>query len=196
MTSGTTIALTRLKIPCAYLRPILCINQIQLTLGFEDALLLSVCMYHPHMWVNKWLQPTGQAWVSAMQWHWHRIRDQLTPRSSIRRGVGILLDVLKCRLAFQWLSSTPGTSHCVGIRSTSIPHTWYFSFFLQVHCPTNELLTDSTGVILSQSYPGSYPQFQICSWLVRVEPEYNISITVEYFLSEKQYDEFEIFDGK
>uniref|UniRef100_A0A4W2EWQ3 CUB and Sushi multiple domains 2 n=1 Tax=Bos indicus x Bos taurus TaxID=30522 RepID=A0A4W2EWQ3_BOBOX len=65
----------------------------------------------------------------------------------------------------------------------------------EVHCPTNELLTDSTGVILSQSYPGSYPQFQICSWLVRVEPEYNISITVEYFLSEKQYDEFEIFDG-
>lgn len=70
------------------------------------------------------------------------------------------------------------------------------SLFLQVHCPTNELLTDSTGVILSQSYPGSYPQFQTCSWLVRVEPDYNISITVEYFLSEKQYDEFEIFDGK
>lgn len=70
------------------------------------------------------------------------------------------------------------------------------SLFLPVHCPTNELLTDSTGVILSQSYPGSYPQFQTCSWLVRVEPEYNISITVEYFLSEKQYDEFEIFDGE
>ncbi|XP_078308210.1 CUB and sushi domain-containing protein 2 isoform X3 [Panthera onca] len=65
----------------------------------------------------------------------------------------------------------------------------------EVHCPTNELLTDSTGVILSQSYPGSYPQFQTCSWLVRVEPDYNISLTVEYFLSEKQYDEFEIFDG-
>lgn len=31
---------------------------------------------------------------------------------------------------------------------------------------------------------------------MRVEPEYNISLTVEYFLSEKQYDEFEIFDGK
>ncbi|XP_030679232.1 CUB and sushi domain-containing protein 2 isoform X5 [Nomascus leucogenys] len=65
----------------------------------------------------------------------------------------------------------------------------------EVHCPTNELLTGSTGVILSQSYPGSYPQFQTCSWLVRVEPNYNISLTVEYFLSEKQYDEFEIFDG-
>ena len=49
MTTGTTIALTRLKIPCAYLRPILCTTQIQLTLGFEDALLLSVCMYQPHM---------------------------------------------------------------------------------------------------------------------------------------------------
>lgn len=76
------------------------------------------------------------------------------------------------------------------------PHVPGVSFFLKVHCPTNELLTDSTGVILSQSYPGSYPQFQTCSWLVRVEPEYNISLTVEYFLSEKQYDEFEIFDGE
>lgn len=75
-------------------------------------------------------------------------------------------------------------------------HAHGISLFLPVHCPTNELLTDSTGVILSQSYPGSYPQFQTCSWLVRVEPEYNISITVEYFLSEKQYDEFEIFDGE
>lgn len=75
-------------------------------------------------------------------------------------------------------------------------HVHSISFFLPVHCPTNELLTDSTGVILSQSYPGSYPQFQTCSWLVRVEPEYNITVTVEYFLSEKQYDEFEIFDGK
>ncbi|XP_078013136.1 LOW QUALITY PROTEIN: CUB and sushi domain-containing protein 2 [Phascolarctos cinereus] len=65
----------------------------------------------------------------------------------------------------------------------------------EVLCPMDELLTDSTGVILSQSYPGSYPQFQTCSWVVRVEPGYNVSLTVEYFLSEKQYDEFEIFDG-
>lgn len=86
--------------------------------------------------------------------------------------------------------------HMCWSHSSSVSCTWYFSVFLQVHCPTNELLTDSTGVILSQSYPGSYPQFQTCSWLVRVEPEYNISVTVEYFLSEKQYDEFEIFDGK
>ena len=49
MTTGKTIALTRFKIPCAYLCPILCTNQIQVTLGFEDTLLLSVCMYHPHM---------------------------------------------------------------------------------------------------------------------------------------------------
>ncbi|XP_072466207.1 CUB and sushi domain-containing protein 2 isoform X2 [Notamacropus eugenii] len=65
----------------------------------------------------------------------------------------------------------------------------------EVRCPMDELLTDSTGVILSQSYPGSYPQFQTCSWVVRVESGYNVSLTVEYFLSEKQYDEFEIFDG-
>lgn len=60
----------------------------------------------------------------------------------------------------------------------------------------NEVLTDSTGVILSQSFLGSYPHFQTCSWVVKVEPGYNISLTIEYFLSEKQYDEFEIFDGK
>uniref|UniRef100_A0A6I8P0Q8 CUB and Sushi multiple domains 2 n=1 Tax=Ornithorhynchus anatinus TaxID=9258 RepID=A0A6I8P0Q8_ORNAN len=64
-----------------------------------------------------------------------------------------------------------------------------------VRCPMNELLTDSTGVILSQGYPGSYPQFQACSWVVRVEDGFNVTLTVEYFLSEKQYDEFEIFDG-
>ncbi|XP_029427966.1 CUB and sushi domain-containing protein 2 isoform X2 [Rhinatrema bivittatum] len=67
--------------------------------------------------------------------------------------------------------------------------------FKIVQCPTSELLTDSTGVIRSQSFPGSYPQFQICSWLIQVEAGYNVSLSIEYFLSEKQYDEFEIFDG-
>ncbi|XP_048681763.2 CUB and sushi domain-containing protein 2 isoform X3 [Caretta caretta] len=65
----------------------------------------------------------------------------------------------------------------------------------EVHCLMNEVLTDSTGVILSQSYLGRYPHFQTCSWVIKVEPGYNITLTVEYFLSEKQYDEFEIFDG-
>ncbi|OWK58649.1 CUB and sushi domain-containing protein 1 [Lonchura striata] len=65
----------------------------------------------------------------------------------------------------------------------------------EVHCPMNQLMTDSTGVILSQSFLGSYPHFQTCSWVVKVEPGYNISLTIEYFLSEKQFDEFEIFDG-
>uniref|UniRef100_A0A8C9LA03 CUB and Sushi multiple domains 2 n=1 Tax=Pavo cristatus TaxID=9049 RepID=A0A8C9LA03_PAVCR len=65
----------------------------------------------------------------------------------------------------------------------------------EVPCPMNEVMTDSTGVILSQSFLGSYPHFQTCSWVVKVEPGYNISLTIEYFLSEKQYDEFEIFDG-
>uniref|UniRef100_A0A8B9RZV4 CUB and Sushi multiple domains 2 n=1 Tax=Accipiter nisus TaxID=211598 RepID=A0A8B9RZV4_9AVES len=65
----------------------------------------------------------------------------------------------------------------------------------EVHCPMNEVMTASTGVILSQSFLGSYPHFQTCSWVVKVEPGYNISLTIEYFLSEKQYDEFEIFDG-
>ncbi|MEE6523358.1 hypothetical protein FKM82_022223 [Ascaphus truei] len=59
----------------------------------------------------------------------------------------------------------------------------------------NEVLTDSTGVILSQSFPGTYPHFQTCAWLIKVEPGYNVTLNVEYFLSEKQYDEFDIFDG-
>lgn len=115
------------------------------------------------------------------------------PWCSITMGVGILFECAQI-LLFHWSSWALGK--WVGPVFISIPITWYFSFFLQVHCPTNELMTDSTGVILSQSYPGSYPQFQTCSWLVRVEPEFNISLTVEYFLSEKQFDEFEIFDGK
>ncbi|XP_041439963.1 CUB and sushi domain-containing protein 2 isoform X1 [Xenopus laevis] len=65
----------------------------------------------------------------------------------------------------------------------------------EVHCPDNEILTDSTGVILSQSFPGTYPHFQTCSWLIKVESGYNVTLSVEYFLSEKQYDEFDIFDG-
>uniref|UniRef100_A0A8D2L0U8 CUB and Sushi multiple domains 2 n=1 Tax=Varanus komodoensis TaxID=61221 RepID=A0A8D2L0U8_VARKO len=65
----------------------------------------------------------------------------------------------------------------------------------EVHCPMNEVLTESTGVILSPTFTGSYPHFLTCSWVIKVEPEYNISFTVEYFLSEKQYDEFGIFDG-
>nr|XP_028594815.1 CUB and sushi domain-containing protein 2 isoform X3 [Podarcis muralis] len=65
----------------------------------------------------------------------------------------------------------------------------------EVHCPMNEVRTDSMGVILSPTFTGSYPHFQTCSWVVKVEPEYNITFTVEYFLSEKQYDEFGIFDG-
>ncbi|KAM6428143.1 CUB and sushi domain-containing protein 2 isoform 2-T3 [Liasis olivaceus] len=65
----------------------------------------------------------------------------------------------------------------------------------EVHCPMNEVLRDSTGVILSPTFTGSYPHFQTCSWMIAVEPEYNITFTVEYFLSEKKYDEFGIFDG-
>ncbi|XP_061452290.1 CUB and sushi domain-containing protein 2 isoform X5 [Rhineura floridana] len=65
----------------------------------------------------------------------------------------------------------------------------------EVHCPMNEVLTDSMGVILSPTFMASYPHFQTCSWVVKVEPGYNITFTAEYFLSEKQYDEFGIFDG-
>ncbi|XP_043915904.1 CUB and sushi domain-containing protein 1-like [Protopterus annectens] len=65
----------------------------------------------------------------------------------------------------------------------------------EVHCPMNEVLTNSTGVILSQSFPASYPYFQTCSWVIKVEAGYNITLNIEYFQSEKQFDELEIFDG-
>uniref|UniRef100_A0A8C0UA60 CUB and Sushi multiple domains 1 n=1 Tax=Cyanistes caeruleus TaxID=156563 RepID=A0A8C0UA60_CYACU len=62
-------------------------------------------------------------------------------------------------------------------------------------CPANEIRTESSGVILSPGYPGTYPNSQTCSWTIKVEPGYNISIFVEMFQSEKQFDELEVFDG-
>ncbi|XP_048355110.1 CUB and sushi domain-containing protein 1-like isoform X3 [Sphaerodactylus townsendi] len=63
----------------------------------------------------------------------------------------------------------------------------------EAQCPMNKVLPDSWGVILSPA--GSYSHFQTCSWVIKVEPDYNISLSVEYFLSEKQHDELGIFDG-
>ncbi|XP_034622788.1 CUB and sushi domain-containing protein 1-like [Trachemys scripta elegans] len=67
--------------------------------------------------------------------------------------------------------------------------------FCEAQCPANEIRTESSGVILSPGYPGNYPNSQTCSWTIKVEPSYNISIFVEMFQSEKQFDELEIFDG-
>lgn len=75
-----------------------------------------------------------------------------------------------------------------------------YSCFLVVsflaQCPANEIRTESSGVILSPGYPGTYPNSQTCSWTIKVDPGYNISIFVEMFQSEKQFDELEVFDGK
>ncbi|KAJ6665888.1 hypothetical protein lerEdw1_001360 [Lerista edwardsae] len=67
--------------------------------------------------------------------------------------------------------------------------------FCEAQCPANEVRTDSSGVILSPGYPGNYPNSQTCAWTLKVEPSYNISIFVETFQSEKQFDELEIFDA-
>ncbi|KAM9616356.1 CUB and sushi domain-containing protein 1-like [Morphnus guianensis] len=67
--------------------------------------------------------------------------------------------------------------------------------FCEAQCPANEIRTESSGVILSPGYPGTYPNSQTCSWTIKVEPGYNISIFVEMFQSEKQFDELEVFDG-
>lgn len=60
----------------------------------------------------------------------------------------------------------------------------------------NEVLTASTGVIMSQSPGSSFPHFESCSWVVKVEPGYNITFTIEHFQTSRQFDELEIFDGK
>uniref|UniRef100_A0A674NBB4 CUB and Sushi multiple domains 2 n=1 Tax=Takifugu rubripes TaxID=31033 RepID=A0A674NBB4_TAKRU len=64
-----------------------------------------------------------------------------------------------------------------------------------VTCPMNELLTASTGVIMSQSPGNGFPHFESCSWVVKVEPGYNITFTIEHFQTSRQFDELEIFDG-
>lgn len=56
--------------------------------------------------------------------------------------------------------------------------------------------TESSGVILSPGHPGNYFNSQTCSWTVRVEPGYNITVFVDSFQSEKQFDALEVFDGE
>jgi len=70
------------------------------------------------------------------------------------------------------------------------------SVFLTVTCPMNEVLTASTGIILSQSPGSSLPHFESCSWVVKVDSGYNITFTVEHFQTSRQFDELEIFDGE
>ncbi|XP_055490549.1 CUB and sushi domain-containing protein 3-like [Leucoraja erinacea] len=65
----------------------------------------------------------------------------------------------------------------------------------EVLCPVNEVRTDSTGVILSPGYPDSYPNFQTCAWSIIVEKGYNITLFFEFFQTEKEFDELEVFDG-
>uniref|UniRef100_A0A8C5CBQ3 CUB and Sushi multiple domains 2 n=1 Tax=Gadus morhua TaxID=8049 RepID=A0A8C5CBQ3_GADMO len=65
-----------------------------------------------------------------------------------------------------------------------------------VTCPMNEVLTASTGVIMSHSPGNGFPHFESCSWVVKVEPGYNITFTIEHFMTSRQFDELEIFDGE
>nr|XP_032815088.1 CUB and sushi domain-containing protein 3-like isoform X2 [Petromyzon marinus] len=65
----------------------------------------------------------------------------------------------------------------------------------QAQCPQGEFRKDSTGVILSPDFPASYPNYQTCTWTIVVEKGYNLSLLVDFFESEKQYDELEMFDG-
>ncbi|XP_026144649.1 CUB and sushi domain-containing protein 2 [Carassius auratus] len=64
-----------------------------------------------------------------------------------------------------------------------------------ITCPMNEVLTASTGIILSQSPGSSLPHFESCSWVVKVDSGYNVTFTIEHFQTSRQFDELEIFDG-
>ncbi|XP_072226798.1 CUB and sushi domain-containing protein 3 [Leuresthes tenuis] len=65
----------------------------------------------------------------------------------------------------------------------------------QVQCPAHDVRYDSSGVILSPGWPESYPNLQMCSWSVTVEKGYNVTITLESFHTEREFDVLEIFDG-
>ncbi|XP_012879669.1 PREDICTED: CUB and sushi domain-containing protein 1-like [Dipodomys ordii] len=65
----------------------------------------------------------------------------------------------------------------------------------EAQCPANEVRTESSGIILSPGYPGNYFNSQTCSWSIKVEPNFNITIFVDTFQSEKQFDALEVFDG-
>ena len=73
----------------------------------------------------------------------------------------------------------------------------FSSILLQtpVQCPAHEVRFDSTGVILSPGFPDSYPNLQMCSWLINVEKGYNITLHFELFQTEKEFDILEVFDG-
>lgn len=64
-----------------------------------------------------------------------------------------------------------------------------------VQCPAHDVRYDSSGVILSPGWPESYPNLQMCSWSVTVEKGYNVTISVESFHTEREFDVLEIFDG-
>lgn len=84
----------------------------------------------------------------------------------------------------------------------NIPRWWHngevgcYAYFSPAQCPANEERSASSGMILSPGFPQNYPNSQTCSWIIKVQPPYTISIYVEMFQSEKQFDELEIFDGK
>lgn len=70
-----------------------------------------------------------------------------------------------------------------------------FLLVLTVQCPAHDVRYDSSGVILSPGWPESYPNLQMCSWSVTVEKGYNVTISVESFHTEREFDVLEIFDG-
>uniref|UniRef100_A0A8C4Q5G3 Uncharacterized protein n=1 Tax=Eptatretus burgeri TaxID=7764 RepID=A0A8C4Q5G3_EPTBU len=126
--------------------------------------------------LRKCTQPSPVANADVLLWDNNlKIGDMVTYRC--RRGYTLIGSAtLTCQLN-TWLQMVPTPPTCTA------------------SCPSEELRTDSSGIILSPAYPANYPYLQTCSWIVVVEKDHNITFYVESFQSERQYDELEIFDG-
>lgn len=93
-------------------------------------------------------------------------------------------------------ATAPKQGICFEMKDFARVFKCFLLFCSTVTCPMNELLTASTGVIMSQSPGNGFPHFESCSWVVKVEPGYNITFTIEHFQTSRQFDELEIFDGE
>ena len=53
-----------------------------------------------------------------------------------------------------------------------------------------------TDYIRQDATQGKYFNSQTCAWSIKGEPNFNITLFVDTFQSEKQFDALEVFDGK
>lgn len=106
----------------------------------------------------------------------------------------------RCVRARAQLGRSPGGARVplppAGPRGRGSLRTAVLTLLPAAQCPANEVRTESSGVILSPGFPGNYFNSQTCSWSLRVDPGHSITVFVDTFQSEKQFDTLEVFDGE